>query len=102
MTIATTLVLTVQMPDLDRSSRWSDLESFGVAMSKDLPAQALAASLHEAQSALLERCCGPAWRPTRHLRARSRVRAARRVRTSPATASATARASCAPQSGWWS
>jgi hypothetical protein len=67
MTVATTLALTVQMPDLDRSSRWSDLESFGVAMSKELPAQALAASLHEAQGALLERCCGPAWRPTRHL-----------------------------------
>lgn len=69
MTVATSLALTVQMPDLDRSPRWSDLESFGVAMSKDLPAQALAAALHEAQSALLDRCCGPAWRPTRHLSA---------------------------------
>lgn len=64
---AATLALTVWMPGLGRSSRWSDLESLTVAIGKELPVQALGATLHEARAELLDRCCGPAWRPTRRL-----------------------------------
>ncbi len=64
---ATTLTLTIETPALSEMSSWSAFESLGVQMGKELPATALAEALHDAQAALLENCCGPAWKPVRDL-----------------------------------
>ena len=63
----TKLALTVDTPDLDGSLSWNALESLMVAMSHQLPAQALAMALGDAQERLVEAACGPRWMPVRGL-----------------------------------
>jgi hypothetical protein len=63
---STTLALTIETPALDAAS-WSLFESLAVQMSKDLPRQALAEALDEAQERLIDGVCGPRWAPMRHL-----------------------------------
>ncbi|WP_162802194.1 hypothetical protein [Ornithinimicrobium murale] len=63
----TTLALSIEMPDLDRSSSWNAFESLVVQMGKDLPAQALAWALEEAQVELIDSVCGPRWAPVHGL-----------------------------------
>lgn len=64
---ATTLELTIEMPALGASSSWSCFESLAVQMAKDLPRQALAEALDEAQERLIDSVCGPRWAPVRGL-----------------------------------
>jgi len=62
-----TLSLSFDAPTLDQSSAWSTFESLAVAMGREVPGAALAATLEELQSELLDRVCGPRWAPTRGL-----------------------------------
>jgi hypothetical protein len=64
---ATTLALTIEMPPLVVSSSWNAFESLAVQMAKDLPRQALAEALDEAQERLIDSVCGPRWAPVRGL-----------------------------------
>lgn len=64
---ATTLALTIEMPPLGAWSSWSAFESLAVQMAKDLPRQALAEALDEAQERLVDSVCGPRWAPVRGL-----------------------------------
>lgn len=64
---ATTLALTIEMPPLVASSSWNAFESLAVQMAKDLPRQALAEALDEAQERLIDSVCGPRWAPVRGL-----------------------------------
>jgi hypothetical protein len=64
---ATTLALTIEMPSLVVSSSWNAFESLAVQMAKDLPRQALAEALDEAQERLIDSVCGPRWAPVRGL-----------------------------------
>jgi hypothetical protein len=64
---ATTLALTIEMPPLEVSSSWGSFESLAVQMAKDLPRQALAEALDEAQERLIDSVCGPRWAPVRGL-----------------------------------
>ncbi|WP_409330830.1 hypothetical protein [Trujillonella humicola] len=50
----TTLALTVELPELDESLTWSQLEAWAVAMREELPAAALAAALEDLQDKLIE------------------------------------------------
>lgn len=63
----TTLGLSIEMPDLDRSVSWNVFESLAVQMAKDLPRQALAEALDEAQERLIDGVCGPRWAAVRDL-----------------------------------
>ncbi len=63
---ATTLALTIEMPPLVASS-WNAFESLVVQMAKDLPRQALAEALEQAQERLIDSVCGPRWAPVRGL-----------------------------------
>jgi hypothetical protein len=63
----TTLALTAELPELDESLTWSQLEAWAVAMREELPAAALAAALEELQDRLIDRVCGPKWLPVRDL-----------------------------------
>jgi len=56
---ATTLDLTIKMPLLVDLSSWNAFESLAVQMAKDLPRQALAEALDEAQEQLIDSVCGP-------------------------------------------
>ena len=64
----TRLALTIDTPELGGSLSWHALESLMVAMSHQLPAQALAMALEDAQERLVEAACGPRWMPVRGLR----------------------------------
>jgi len=61
---STTLALSIQTPPLEVSS-WSAFESLAVQMGKDLPRQALAEALEQAQERLIDSVCGPRWAPVR-------------------------------------
>jgi hypothetical protein len=63
----TTLALTAELPELDGTLTWSQLEAWAVAMREELPAAALAAALEELQDRLIDRVCGPKWLPVRDL-----------------------------------
>ena len=63
----TTLALTAELPELDESLTWSQLEAWAVAMREELPAAALAAALEDLQDKLIDRVCGPKWLPVRDL-----------------------------------
>ena len=63
----TRLALTIDTPELGESLSWNALESLMVAMSHQLPAQALAMALEDAQERLVEAACGPRWMPVRGL-----------------------------------
>ena len=63
----TKLALTIDTPELGGSLSWHALESLMVAMSHQLPAQALAMALEDAQEQLVEAACGPRWMPVRGL-----------------------------------
>lgn len=65
---STTLALSIQTPPLEVSS-WSAFESLAVQMGKDLPRQALAEALEQAQERLIDSVCGPRWAPVRGLAA---------------------------------
>ena len=65
-TAATTLALTIDMPELSRSVSWNALEALVVQMGKDVPRLALAQALDEAQERLIDGVCGPRWAPVRH------------------------------------
>jgi hypothetical protein len=60
---STTLAVTIETPLLDGASLWSAFESLAVQMSKDLPRQALAEALGEAQERLIDSVCGSRWAP---------------------------------------
>jgi hypothetical protein len=66
---ATTLMLTVEPGVLDTRSSWSEFESLAVQMGKELPGQALASVLADAQERLIDSVCGPRWAPVRDLAA---------------------------------
>ncbi len=66
---ATTLALTTEMPELSGSVSWNTLEALAVQMGRDVPRQALAQALDEAQERLIDSVCGPKWAPVRHLEA---------------------------------
>lgn len=66
---STTLALTIETPLLDVMSSWNVFESLVVQMSRDLPRQALAEALDEAQERLIDSVCGPRWAPVRGLAA---------------------------------
>ncbi|MBA2730976.1 MAG: hypothetical protein H0U48_09540, partial [Euzebyaceae bacterium] len=63
--MSTTLTLEIEMPALSSASSWHALESLAVAMARDLPNQALAQALDEAQERLIDGVCGPKWAPVR-------------------------------------
>src|SRR5215207_8391574 len=63
----TTLALTAELPELDESLTWSQLEAWAVAMREELPTAALAAALEDLQDKLIDRVCGPKWLPVRDL-----------------------------------
>ncbi len=63
----TTLALTAELPELDGSLTWSQLEAWAVAMREEVPAAALAAALEELQERLIDKVCGPKWLPVRDL-----------------------------------
>ncbi len=64
---ATTLALTIEMPELSRSVSWNALEALVVQMGRDVPRLALAEALDAAQERLIDSVCGPKWAPVRHL-----------------------------------
>jgi hypothetical protein len=64
---ATTLSLTIEPGVLDGRSSWSEFESLAVAMGRELPGQALASVLADAQERLIDSVCGPRWAPVRGL-----------------------------------
>jgi hypothetical protein len=64
---STTLALTIETPPLGAASSWSAFESLAVQMARDLPRQALAEALDEAQERLIDGVCGPRWAPVRGL-----------------------------------
>jgi hypothetical protein len=64
---ATTLSLTIEPGVLDARSSWSEFESLAVAMGRELPGQALASVLADAQERLIDSVCGPRWAPVRSL-----------------------------------
>ena len=64
---STTLALTIEMPALDAASSWRLFESLAVQMAKDVPRQALAEALDEAQERLIDSVCGPRWAAVRDL-----------------------------------
>jgi hypothetical protein len=66
---STTLALTIETPLLDAMSSWNAFEALAVQMGKDLPRQALAEALDEAQERLIDSVCGPRWAPVRGLAA---------------------------------
>lgn len=63
----TTLAVTIESPSLGALSSWDAFESLAVQMAKDLPRQALAEVLDEAQERLVDSVCGPRWAPVRGL-----------------------------------
>ncbi len=63
---STMLALSIQAPPLEVSS-WGDFESLAVQMGKELPRQALAEALEQAQEQLIDSVCGPRWAPVRGL-----------------------------------
>ncbi len=66
---STTLALTIETPALDAASSWRLFESLAVQMAKEVPRQALAEALDEAQERLIDSVCGPRWAPVRHVSA---------------------------------
>jgi hypothetical protein len=64
---ATVLTLTVEPGVLDTRWWWSEFESLAVQMGKELPGQALASVLADAQERLIDSVCGPRWTPVRGL-----------------------------------
>jgi hypothetical protein len=64
---STTLALTIETPVLEVASSWHAFEALAVQMGKDLPRQALAEALDEAQERLTDSVCGPRWAPVRGL-----------------------------------
>lgn len=58
---ATTLALTIKTPSLDGGVSWGRFE----AMAQQVPAQALAEALDQAQERLVDAVCGPKWAPVR-------------------------------------
>jgi hypothetical protein len=67
MSATTTLTLTIEPGVLDTRSCWSEFESLAVQMGKELPGQALASVLADAQERLIDSVCGPRWAPVRGL-----------------------------------
>jgi hypothetical protein len=61
----TTLTLEIETPALGAGSSWHAFESLAVAMARDLPNEALAQALFEAQERLIDAVCGPRWAPVR-------------------------------------
>ncbi len=61
MSATTTLTLTIEPGVLDTRSCWSEFESLAVQMGKELPGQALASVLADAQERLIDSVCGPRW-----------------------------------------
>jgi len=68
-TATTTLALTIEMPELSGSVSWNTLQALAVQMGRDVPRQALAQALDEAQERLIDSVCGAKWAPVRHLEA---------------------------------
>lgn len=64
---ATVLSLMIEPGVLDARSSWSEFESLAVQMGKELPGQALASVLDDAQERLIDSVCGPRWAPVRGL-----------------------------------
>jgi hypothetical protein len=64
---ATTLMLTIEPGALDARSSWAEFESLAVQMSREVPLQALEATLADAQERLIDAVCGPRWAPVRGL-----------------------------------
>ena len=64
---STTLELTIEMPALDEASSWQAVEALLVEMGRDVPRQALAQALYDAQERLIDGVCGPKWAPVRGL-----------------------------------
>ncbi len=60
---ATTLLLTVEPGALDARSSWSEFKSFVVTMTRDVPLQALEATLADAQERLIDSVRGPRCAP---------------------------------------
>jgi len=98
--MTTTLFLTVEPPMF--GPRPSDFESLVVQMAKELPQQALASVLEDAQEGLIDSVCGRGGRRCGACRLRSRARATGSPRTSPARGNAPAGASCTRRRVRWS
>jgi hypothetical protein len=62
----TTLALTAELPEFDDLT-WPQLEAWAVAMREDVPAAALAVTLEDLQTRLIDQVCGPKWLPVRDL-----------------------------------
>lgn len=62
---STTLILEIETPALGAGSSWHAFEALAVAMARDVPNEALAQALFEAQERLIDAVCGPRWAPVR-------------------------------------
>lgn len=93
----TTLALVIETPALEAAVSWNGFETLAVQMGKDLPRQALAEALGEAQERLIDVVCGPRWTRCAAWPHRSPARGVRRAVTSPRRAGGPGRVPCTPR-----